>query len=79
MNVSTLSPEKSKDKEMSEGMTGDLADKDEKSVEKKDQPTDIVYIEDLDSDDVPISQRLDPGVGVSPRGQYFWYLYRIIY
>ncbi|XP_050915065.1 uncharacterized protein LOC127130024 [Lathyrus oleraceus] len=43
-------------------MTGDLAGKDEKSIEKKDQYTDIVNIEDVDSDDVPISQRLAPGI-----------------
>lgn len=52
VNVSTLSPKKSKDKERFEGMTGDLDDKDENSVEKKDQPTDIVNIEDLDPNDV---------------------------
>ncbi|XP_050896198.1 uncharacterized protein LOC127102924 [Lathyrus oleraceus] len=50
------------DKEGSEGMIGDLVDKDEHSVEKKDQSTDIVNIEDLDSDDVPIVQRLAPGI-----------------
>lgn len=42
VNVFTLSYEKSKDKEVSEGMTGDLADKDENVVEKKDQSTVIV-------------------------------------
>lgn len=62
MNVSTLSPKKSKDKEGYKGMTGDLADKDENSVDKKDKSTHIVNIEDLDSDDVPISQRLAPGI-----------------
>ncbi|XP_050875270.1 uncharacterized protein LOC127078899 [Lathyrus oleraceus] len=61
VNVSTLSPEKSKDKEESEGMSGDLADKDENST-KKDQSSVIVNIEDLDSDDMPIGQRLDPGI-----------------
>lgn len=53
MNVTTLSPEKSKDKKRCERMTADLADKDENSVEKKDQTTDIVNIRDLDSNDVP--------------------------
>ena len=62
VNVSTLSPEKSKDKEGSEVMTSDPADKDENFVEKKDQPTDIVNIEDLNSDDVPIGQRLAPRI-----------------
>ncbi|KAI5429852.1 hypothetical protein KIW84_034438 [Lathyrus oleraceus] len=62
VNVSTLSPEKLKGKEIYEGMTSDMADKDENSIEKKDQPTDIVNIEDLDSDDVPIGQRLAPGI-----------------
>ncbi|XP_050877203.1 uncharacterized protein LOC127080963 [Lathyrus oleraceus] len=57
-----MSPEKSKDKEDFEGMTGDMSDKHENSVEKKDQSTDIVNIEDLDSDDVPIGQRLAPGI-----------------
>ncbi|KAI5417870.1 hypothetical protein KIW84_042482 [Lathyrus oleraceus] len=60
VNVSTLSPEKLKDKERSEGMTGDLDNKDKNSIEKKDQPTDMVNIEDLDSDDVPIGQILAP-------------------
>lgn len=31
-------------------------------VEKNDQPTDIVNIEELDSDDVPIRKRLAPGI-----------------
>ncbi|XP_050919536.1 uncharacterized protein LOC127137090 [Lathyrus oleraceus] len=43
-------------------MTYDLTDKDENTVEKKDQSIDIVNIEDLDSDDVPIGQRLAPGI-----------------
>ncbi|XP_050886712.1 uncharacterized protein LOC127091990 [Lathyrus oleraceus] len=62
VNVSTLSPEKLKDKEESDGMSGDLADKEENSLEKKDQSTNIVNIEDLDYDDVPIGQRLAPGI-----------------
>lgn len=36
VNVSTLSSKKSKDKEKSKGMTSDLVDKDENSVDKKD-------------------------------------------
>ncbi|KAI5397160.1 hypothetical protein KIW84_063112 [Lathyrus oleraceus] len=43
-------------------MTGDLDDKDENTVKKKDQSTDIVNIEDMDFDDVPIGQRLTPGI-----------------
>lgn len=61
VNVSMLSPKKLKDKEESDGMSSDLADKDENPIEKKDQPTNIVNIEDLDSGDVPIGQRLAPG------------------
>ncbi|XP_050920169.1 uncharacterized protein LOC127137791 [Lathyrus oleraceus] len=62
VNVPTPSPEQSKDKERSEEMTGDLGDKDKNPIEKNDQPTDIVNIEELGSDDVPIGQRLDPGI-----------------
>ncbi|XP_050902649.1 uncharacterized protein LOC127114961 [Lathyrus oleraceus] len=43
-------------------MTSDLAYKDENSIEEKDQSNDIVNIKDLDSDDVPIGQRLAPGI-----------------
>ncbi|XP_050916693.1 uncharacterized protein LOC127131842 [Lathyrus oleraceus] len=57
-----LSPEKSKDKEESDEMSSDLADKEENLIEKKDQSTNIVNIEDLNSDDIPISQRLAPGI-----------------
>lgn len=60
-NVPTLSPEKSKDKETSERMTGDMDDKDNNFVEKKDQPTNIVNIEELDCNVVPIGQRLASG------------------
>lgn len=56
--MSTLSPKKSKDKEEFEGITSDLADKDEKSIEEKVQSTNIVNIEYLDSNDVPIGKRL---------------------
>ncbi|XP_050885345.1 uncharacterized protein LOC127090138 [Lathyrus oleraceus] len=59
-NIHSL--EKSKDKEDSDGMSGDLAEKEANSVEKKDQSTDIVNIDDMDSDDVPIGQRLAPGI-----------------
>ncbi|XP_050890918.1 uncharacterized protein LOC127096383 [Lathyrus oleraceus] len=62
VNVTTLSPEKLKDKESFEWMTCDLANKDENSIEKKDQHTNIVNIEDLGSDDVPIGQRLALGI-----------------
>lgn len=62
VNVSTLSPKKPKDKEGPEGMNNDLGDIDEKFVEKKDQSTDIVNIEDLDYDDLPIDQRLAPRI-----------------
>ncbi|KAI5439531.1 hypothetical protein KIW84_025073 [Lathyrus oleraceus] len=53
---------KSEDKEDSDGMSGDLADKEENSIEKKDQSTNIVNIDDMDSDDEPIGKRLDPGI-----------------
>ena len=62
VNVSTLYPEKSKDKEESDGMPGGLADKEGNSVEKKNQSTNIMNIEDLDSNDVPIGQRLVIGI-----------------
>ena len=62
MNAPTLSPEKSQDKERSGEMTNDLGDQDKNLVEKNDQPTDIVNVEELDSDDVPIGQRLAPGI-----------------
>ncbi|XP_050888939.1 uncharacterized protein LOC127094115 [Lathyrus oleraceus] len=62
VNAPTLSPEKSKDKERSREMTDDLGDKDKNPVEKNDQPTDIVNIEELDSYDIPIGQRLAPGI-----------------
>lgn len=47
---------------MSREMTDDLGDKDKNPVEKNDQPTDIVNVEELDFDDVPIVQRLAPGI-----------------
>ncbi|KAI5408741.1 hypothetical protein KIW84_054540 [Lathyrus oleraceus] len=62
VNVSTLYPEKSKDKEESDGMPGGLADKEGNSIDKNDQSTNIVNIEDLDSNHVPIGQRLAPGI-----------------
>lgn len=58
----TQSPEKSKDKEDSEGMSGDLVDKEENSIEKKDQSTYIINIDDMNSDDEPIGKRLTPGI-----------------
>lgn len=39
VNMSTQSPEKYKEKEESDGMSGDLADKEENSIERKDQST----------------------------------------
>lgn len=54
VNVPTLSFEKSKDKESYEEMTGDVANKDKSPIEKNDQPTDVVNIEELDFNDVPI-------------------------
>ncbi|XP_050897684.1 uncharacterized protein LOC127104541 [Lathyrus oleraceus] len=62
VNVPTLSPEKLKDKERFEEMIGDLNDKDKIPIEKNDQPTNIVNIVELDSDDVPIGRRLAPGI-----------------
>ncbi|XP_050909125.1 uncharacterized protein LOC127122893 [Lathyrus oleraceus] len=62
VNVSTHSPKKSKDKEDSDGMSGDLADKEENSIEIKDQSTNIVNIDDLDFDNVLIRQRLALGI-----------------
>ncbi|XP_050876793.1 uncharacterized protein LOC127080517 [Lathyrus oleraceus] len=50
VHAQTLSPEKSQDKERSEDITNDL---DKNLV---DQPTYLVNIEDLDSDDVPIGK-----------------------
>ncbi|XP_050895608.1 uncharacterized protein LOC127102254 [Lathyrus oleraceus] len=62
VNTPTISLEKSQDKERSGEMTNELGDKDKNPVEKNDQPTDIVNIEELDSDDVPIGKRLAPGI-----------------
>ncbi|XP_050916171.1 uncharacterized protein LOC127131285 [Lathyrus oleraceus] len=62
VNMSTQSPEKYEDKEDFDGMSGDLADKEENYVERKDQSTNIMNIDDLDSDDEPIGKRLAPGI-----------------
>ncbi|XP_050908497.1 uncharacterized protein LOC127122156 [Lathyrus oleraceus] len=62
VNVHTLSPEKLKDKEEANGMSGDLDDKEENFVEKKGQSADIMNIEDMYSDDVPIGQRMAPEI-----------------
>ncbi|XP_050896344.1 uncharacterized protein LOC127103099 [Lathyrus oleraceus] len=59
MHAPTLSPEKSQDKEMSDDIINKLGNKDKNHV---DQPTDIVNIEELDSDDIPIGKRLAPGI-----------------
>lgn len=61
-NVSTQSPKKLEEKNDSYGMSGDFSDKEENSGEKKDQSTDMVNIDDLDSDDKPIGKRLAPGI-----------------
>ncbi|XP_050914729.1 uncharacterized protein LOC127129619 [Lathyrus oleraceus] len=47
VNRSTQSPEKSKDKEGHDGMSGDLANKEENTIDKKDQSIYIVNIDDL--------------------------------
>ncbi|XP_050876887.1 uncharacterized protein LOC127080617 [Lathyrus oleraceus] len=62
VNVSTQSPEKSKDKEESDGIPGGLDEKEGNSIDKNDQSTNIVNIEDLDSNHVPIGQRLAPRI-----------------
>ncbi|XP_050914629.1 uncharacterized protein LOC127129504 [Lathyrus oleraceus] len=59
VHAPTLSPEKSQDKERSEDIINELGNKDKNLV---DQPTSIVNIEELDSNDVPIGQRLAPGI-----------------
>ncbi|XP_050920391.1 uncharacterized protein LOC127138028 [Lathyrus oleraceus] len=59
MHAPTLSPEKSQDKERSEDITNELGNKDKNIV---DQSTNIVNIEGLDSDDIPIGQRLALGI-----------------
>ncbi|KAI5438461.1 hypothetical protein KIW84_024266 [Lathyrus oleraceus] len=56
VNAPTFSLEKSQDKERYEDITNRL---DKNHV---DQPTNIVNIEDLDSDDVPIGKRLAPSI-----------------
>ncbi|XP_050919429.1 uncharacterized protein LOC127136972 [Lathyrus oleraceus] len=43
-------------------MSSDLDEKEENSIEKKDQYIDIVNIDDLDSDDETIGKRLAPGI-----------------
>ncbi|XP_050890873.1 uncharacterized protein LOC127096332 [Lathyrus oleraceus] len=60
--MSTRSPEKSEEKDDFDGMSSDLVDKEENSVEKKDQSTDIMNIYDMDSDDDPIGKRLAPRI-----------------
>ncbi|KAI5398715.1 hypothetical protein KIW84_064188 [Lathyrus oleraceus] len=56
VHAPTISLEKSQDKERSEDIINEL---DKNLV---DQPTDIVNIEELNSDDVPIGQRLAPDI-----------------
>ncbi|XP_050890840.1 uncharacterized protein LOC127096297 [Lathyrus oleraceus] len=55
----TLSPEKSQDKERPEDITNELVNNDKNHV---DQPIDIVNIEELNFDDIPIGQRLTPDI-----------------
>lgn len=62
VNMSIQSPEKLEDKEDSDGMSSDLADKEANSIEKKDQSTYIISIDDLNSDDEPIGKRLASGL-----------------
>ncbi|KAI5408155.1 hypothetical protein KIW84_054117 [Lathyrus oleraceus] len=62
VNALTLSPMKSQDKERFGEMTNEQGDKDKNPIEKNDQPTDLVNVEELDSDDVPIGKRLAPGI-----------------
>ncbi|XP_050902793.1 uncharacterized protein LOC127115250 [Lathyrus oleraceus] len=50
------------EKDDSNGMSGDLTDKEENSGEKKDQSIDIVNIDDLDSDDKLIDKKLAPRI-----------------
>ncbi|XP_050916813.1 uncharacterized protein LOC127131986 [Lathyrus oleraceus] len=59
MHAPTMFPEKSQDKERSEDLTNVSGNKDKNLVA---QSTNIVNIEELDSDDVPIGQRLAPGI-----------------
>ncbi|XP_050889833.1 uncharacterized protein LOC127095145 [Lathyrus oleraceus] len=61
-NRFTQSPEKLEEKDYSNGMSSFLANKEENSVEKKDQYINIVNIDDLDSDDEPIGKILAPGI-----------------
>ncbi|XP_050878659.1 uncharacterized protein LOC127082464 [Lathyrus oleraceus] len=61
-NVSTQSPEKSEEKDDSDGMSGDLSNKEENSREKKDQSIDTVNVGNLDYDDEPIGKKLALGI-----------------
>ncbi|KAI5431209.1 hypothetical protein KIW84_035392 [Lathyrus oleraceus] len=53
---------KIEEKDDSDGMYDDLSDKEENSSEKKDRSTDIVNVDNLDSDDEPIGKRLAPEI-----------------
>ncbi|XP_050875920.1 uncharacterized protein LOC127079579 [Lathyrus oleraceus] len=66
-----IEPE-TEDKEDFDGMSSDLADKEENFVEKKDQSTYIVNIYDMDSDDEPISKRLAPGITKRLKNRKGW-------
>ncbi|KAI5385336.1 hypothetical protein KIW84_072075 [Lathyrus oleraceus] len=56
------SSKKSEEKVDSDGMSGDLSDKEENSGENKDQSIDIVNMNDLKSDDEPIVKILALGI-----------------
>ncbi|XP_050914639.1 uncharacterized protein LOC127129517 [Lathyrus oleraceus] len=68
----SLSLEKYQDKERPEYILNELGNKDKNSI---DQPNDIVNIEELDSDYVPIGKRLSPGIAKrlkNKKGQVVW-------
>ncbi|XP_050896478.1 uncharacterized protein LOC127103258 [Lathyrus oleraceus] len=61
-SVPIKSPEKYEEKDDYDSMFVDISDKEENSGVKKDQSTDIVNVDYLDSDDEPIGKRLAPGI-----------------
>lgn len=64
-SVPLKSPEKHEENDDSDSMSVDISDKEENDGVKIDQSIDIVNIEDMDSDDEPISKRLAPGISKS--------------
>lgn len=60
--ASTQSLEKSEEKVDYDGMYDELSDKEENFREKNDQSTDIVNVDDLNSDDEPIGKTLASGI-----------------